>query len=227
MTQTQTQTQAAGHFRYDVAAELIADLGPFIEHLSTTDAQEWQLDRVRGTDEDGAQRNCFFGHLFNWAADQAERLGYAEDPEGFASAVWDAFEQGWSTTYVIYPINDGANPEYQQPTAKERVIAYLRNLRDGVEEDTCTGLDRDVAQTGCREVAATLGEHEVVTVDRAAMSLSIMLQPGLHLTIDASTRPDVRVISDAADAVFTLPFDEAFTGIRPESVDALRRWATA
>ncbi len=42
---------------------------------------------------------------------------------------------------MIYPINDGDSPswmnfQYNQPTAKARVIAYLKNLLAGREKTT-------------------------------------------------------------------------------------------
>ena len=39
------------------------------------------------------------------------------------TALWDWFEANIATTYMIYPVNDGTAPRYQQKTAKERCIA--------------------------------------------------------------------------------------------------------
>lgn len=63
--------------------------------------------------------------------------------EVFANSVWDVFESCWSTTYVVYPVNDGANPHYQQPTPKKRNIAYLRALAAGEEDTTMVGMQKE------------------------------------------------------------------------------------
>ena len=54
---------------------------------------------------------------------------------------WDLFEARWATTFMIYPVNDGIplkwmNFKYDQATPRERIIAYLENLRDGKEKST-------------------------------------------------------------------------------------------
>ena len=43
----------------------------------------------------------------------------------------DFFEERWATMSMIFPVNDGQHEKYQQPTAKERCLAYLADLRDG------------------------------------------------------------------------------------------------
>ncbi len=106
------------------------DLTEFIDYLQATTDDEWRVDTVR----DAANtQNCVMGHLVNWA--------YGKDFEGNISPVWDAFEERWATTYMIYPVNDGKSPSwmnhtYDQETTKDRVIAYLRNLQDGKEKTT-------------------------------------------------------------------------------------------
>lgn len=62
-----------------------------------------------------------FGHIFNWG----QARGDGTDRAG--SQAWSWFESAWSTTYAVYPVNDGAHSDYQQPTARERSIAYLRS----------------------------------------------------------------------------------------------------
>jgi len=86
-----------------------------ISYMERTDADKWAINVVRT-----GEKNCFFGHLFNFAG----------------SLLWDLFEESYATTFMIYPVNDGKNPLYQQPTAKERVIAYLKDLRDGKAQTT-------------------------------------------------------------------------------------------
>lgn len=73
------------------------------------------------------------GHLINWF--------YGKNYDGNIAPAWDWFEEIWATTYMIYPVNDGESPswmnfKYDQPTAKERVVAYLKNLRDEKEQTT-------------------------------------------------------------------------------------------
>ena len=46
------------------------------------------------------------------------------------------FEENIATTYMIYPVNDGKHPKYQQSTPKARSIAYLKDLRDEKEKTT-------------------------------------------------------------------------------------------
>lgn len=100
-----------------------------IAYMEATDDESWNLDTVRSKD---GKLNCFFGHLFNMGSDDAE-----------ANHIWNWFEAEWATTYSIYPVNDGEHPNYQQESAKERVLAYLRNLRDGKEMTTPENMEAD------------------------------------------------------------------------------------
>lgn len=111
------------------AMEVLADLRALIAYLETTPEEAWQADTVRSGD---GTRNCFFGHLHAWGGG---------DTRG--SALWDAFEELWSTTYRIYPVNDGQDPRYQQPTPKQRVLAYLRALAAGDEPTTHQSLEAE------------------------------------------------------------------------------------
>lgn len=90
------------------------------EYMRATPEESWCQDVVRNA-EGG---NCFFGHL---AA--MEGTEYAH---GF---LWEWFEEAYGTTYYVYPINDGSNPDYRQETAKARICAYLDNLLSGKEQD--------------------------------------------------------------------------------------------
>ena len=123
---------------WEEAIERLSDLQPFIEYLVQTDESEWAVDVVRTKDG----KNCLFGHLVDWY--------YGKGYEGSISTAWDAFEAMWMNTYVIYPINDGQNPRYQQPTPKQRVVAYMKNLWLGLEEDINTGWERDAAEAKSR-----------------------------------------------------------------------------
>lgn len=105
-----------------------------IAHMEGTDESAWLTDVVRSAD---GSRNCFFGHLFSMGAD---------DREG--TRLWDWFESEYSTTYSVYPINDGDHPGYRQETPKQRVLAYLRDLRDGRAKTTMQVMEEDY-QASC------------------------------------------------------------------------------
>lgn len=100
-----------------------------IEYMEATTEESWCTKVVR-TEQGG---NCFFGHLFAMGKDQEE-----------SNLLWDWFENCYSTTYMIYPINDGEHSGYQQPTPKQRVIAYLKNLRDKVEKTAYESIEEEM-----------------------------------------------------------------------------------
>lgn len=95
------------------------DLNGFIEYLESTKSSEWYLHKVRNKTN---TRNCLYGHLINWY--------YGKDYDGDISPMWDAFEE-MSSSYYVYPINDGKNPEYPQKTARERCIALMKDYDNG------------------------------------------------------------------------------------------------
>jgi len=66
------------------------------------------------------------GHLANFVGGDDTTLNTA----------WDWFEAAVATTYMVYPVNDGKNPDYPQDTARERCIAYMKNLQSGKEMTT-------------------------------------------------------------------------------------------
>lgn len=72
--------------------------------------------------------------LRRWAHEQPATLDGVIASEG--SALWHTFEDMWSTTCVIYPINDGTRSRYRQETPKQRILAYLRALSAVVEKTT-------------------------------------------------------------------------------------------
>ena len=94
-------------------------LAQIIGYVKSTREDEWCTDVVRNSD--GA--NCLFGHISKM--DGTDRA-YGE--------AWDWFEETWGTTYYVYPINDGTNPNYQQPTPKQRITEYLERLLSGDEQ---------------------------------------------------------------------------------------------
>lgn len=105
-------------------------LDSIIEYIENTEEESWNLHFVRS--EDG-KKNCFFGHLFNYAGGD-ERIKGIELNCG--SYVWMLFEELFATTYMIFEVNDGDDPEYQQETPKQRVLQYLKDLRDGKAKTT-------------------------------------------------------------------------------------------
>jgi hypothetical protein len=88
-------------------------LEAIINFLEGTTEESWCTDVVKT--EDG--KSCLFGHIFDFGG---KDLFY-----------W--FEN-IANTYMVYPVNDGENPKYQQPTPKQRCIAYLKNLQNGKEK---------------------------------------------------------------------------------------------
>lgn len=103
-----------------------------IEHIEATAEDSWCQDVVRTTG--GQERNCFFGHLFNMG-----------ETEGDSNRIWDWFESRWATTYIVYPVNDGEHPDYRQATPKQRMLAFLRALESGDEDDTMTSMEKEAA----------------------------------------------------------------------------------
>lgn len=107
-------------------------LADFITYLEATTDADWCEDVVRTVD---GEQNCALGHVFEWGrarGDGSDRAG---------SRAWDWFENAWSTSYAVYPVNDGRHPDYQQPTPKERIIALCEALLDGSELSTHESLE--------------------------------------------------------------------------------------
>lgn len=109
----------------------LTDLNSVIQYMEATAEDSWQVDSVRSSD---GSTNCFFGHLFNMGVD---------DKEG--SHLWNAFEELWATTYMLYPVNDGEHRDYQQATPKQRVLAYLRDLQSGASPTTMQLMEAEFA----------------------------------------------------------------------------------
>jgi hypothetical protein len=91
-------------------------INDIISYLETTPDASWCTDVVRTKD----QRNCLFGHLFEMGGND----------------LWDDFEEVYATTFMVYRVNDGNHPDYQQSTPKQRCIAYLKALAGGTELTT-------------------------------------------------------------------------------------------
>lgn len=108
-----------------------------IDYLEKTNEDDWIVDRVRKSAEE--KKGCVMSHIFDFGG------GDERDESGFTKGgnAWDFFEEVFATTYMIYPVNDGENKKYQQKTAKERCIAYIKDLRDGKEKTTQDYLKED------------------------------------------------------------------------------------
>ena len=100
-------------------------LQELIDFLEESTEESWKTDTVRSKD---GKTNCVYGHIYAFGAG-----GY--DKDGGIPAC-DFFEEVWATTYMLYPVNDGEDPRYTQSTPKQRVLAYLKDLRDGKEKNT-------------------------------------------------------------------------------------------
>lgn len=102
---------------FETISEKLTHLDQFIQYLQETREDQWAIDVVR---TEGGKKNCLFGHLVNWV--------YGPDYEGSVSMAWDLFEEMWSSEWEVYPINDGKDPRYQQPTPKQRCMAFMKDL---------------------------------------------------------------------------------------------------
>jgi len=94
-----------------------------LRYLEATTEESWCTDVVK----DKGGRSCFFGHVFDWGGGDENRNG---------SRAMDIFEACFATTYMIYPVNDGQHPKYQQKTPKQRCLAYFKDLLSGEEKTT-------------------------------------------------------------------------------------------
>ncbi|AXF52399.1 MAG: hypothetical protein [Caudoviricetes sp.] len=91
------------------------ELSKVLEFLKNTEEESWCVDVVKTKDG----KNCLFGHIFDYGG----------------SECFDWFEN-IATTYMVYPVNDGKHPRYQQDTPKKRCISYVENLLNGIEKTT-------------------------------------------------------------------------------------------
>lgn len=92
-----------------------------IDYMESTSDDLWCFHVART--KSGA--NCFFRHLFNMGKYESE-----------SNLIWIFFEEQYAINYMVYAVNDGNDERYQQPTPKQRVIAYLKDLRDGMTKTT-------------------------------------------------------------------------------------------
>lgn len=118
-----------------------------INYLEKTKEEDWILWRCRTADGKG----CVMSHIFDFGG------GDEKDADGYTlgGQSWDFFEECWATTYMIFPVNDGENKKYQQSTPKQRCLAYIKNLRDGIEKNT-QQLFKESEQSMQREELSTV-----------------------------------------------------------------------
>ena len=96
-----------------------------ITRLEATSEDEWCTAIVSNGDT-----RCCLGHVFDMGATVQE-----------ANQWWNWFEDFVATTYMIYPVNDGEHPGYQQATPKARVLAYLHGILDGREKTSWEAME--------------------------------------------------------------------------------------
>ena len=109
----------------------LGTLDSIIAYMDATEDDAWRVDTVRSAD---GTTNCFFGHLFNMGGNDAR-----------GNELWSGFENLWASTYMLYPINDGTDSRYPQATPKQRVLAYLRDLKSGAAKNVPQLLEEDYA----------------------------------------------------------------------------------
>ena len=106
------------------------EIQSLINYLENTQEESWRTDTVRSKD---GKTSCVMGHIFNFGGGDGNIDEYGTNG---GTRAWDFFEEAWATTYMIYPVNDGESKKYTQNTPKQRVLAYLKNLRDKKEKTT-------------------------------------------------------------------------------------------
>lgn len=119
------------------------DIEWIIERLDAIPDLLWRTDTVRNAEEDGTVTNCVMGHLHDLGGgDEMVEVGPYR-PVQAGGLLWGWFEESWATTYRIYPVNDGTDPDYPQATPRERVVAFLRDLCDGRQLTTYYSIEAE------------------------------------------------------------------------------------
>lgn len=132
MSDLQEALEAMDHPRprHDIPHGPLPSLDDLIAVLEPTDPDTWWAGPTfRSPDQ---TQHCVLSHIFEMYGPDAMQL----------------FEEGWSTQFCIGGVNDGTDPRYTQPTAKERSLAYLRALRDGHEMTTAESMEAHVRLRG-------------------------------------------------------------------------------
>lgn len=113
-----------------------AFLVEFIPYLEATREEDWVQDVVRR----GGQ-NCLMGHFINFCE---------HDLDDNVAPSWDWFEQMVATPYMVYPVNDGTDPDYPQGSARERCIAFMKDILSGTKPNTLRAMQEDYEEWKCR-----------------------------------------------------------------------------
>jgi hypothetical protein len=95
-----------------------------INYCKNTQKEDWCVDVVRSKD---GKQNCLLGHIFE--------LGDKNGGQELANQLIDWFEGCWANTYMFYGVNDGSDTDYPQDNAKDRIIAYLEDLKSGKQKN--------------------------------------------------------------------------------------------
>ena len=103
-------------------------LHSLLDYLQKTKEDEWCVGVCRKTDT-AIQKNCLLGHVFNFGSIDF----FGKNSEKGANAALNFFDN-IATTYIFYPINDGTNPNYQEPTPKQRCVSFLKNILSSKEK---------------------------------------------------------------------------------------------
>ena len=105
-------------------------LSTIIDYVEATDESSWCVDVVKTK----AGKNCLFGHLWDMVGGDQDKVKGNE--------IFDWFESRVSTTFFVYRVNDGENPDYPQNTPKQRCLELLRNIFNGCELTTYESMDK-------------------------------------------------------------------------------------
>jgi len=105
----------------------------FLTYLEKTQDSEWLMEKCADTPE--LNKCCIVGHFFKFTD--------ITNNQKNANKLWDNFSWDFANEFMFYPVNDGKDKNYQQPTPKQRCIAYLEDLRDGKAETTAEGMERE------------------------------------------------------------------------------------
>lgn len=95
-------------------------LPTFINYLKNTSIDSWCTNVYRTSDG----KNCLYGHLVEFVGND------------HCNDAIDIFENLYATTYMVFPVNDGRSEIYKQNNPRDRCIAYLQNMVNGIEKTT-------------------------------------------------------------------------------------------
>ena len=115
-------------------------LADFIPYLEATSESSW-IDIVFANKD--TSKRCVIYHFLGFVGQDCPDVNNSRNLDWYESHVCFIQRAGCE-------VNDGNHPDYKQPTPKQRSIAYLKNLLDGLELTPVELLD----QFMCREVLA-------------------------------------------------------------------------